>query len=184
MSAPASFAPPTSPVEAVRPPIAPALGTAEPLRTVYRPNGPLDVHSTLRLIARGGDGPCYRRVPGGVWLTARTPLGGGTLHVSTVRDGEVEATAWGPGAEWMIDGVPELLGRDDDWSDLDVSRSPLLTEVSRRNPGLRLSRNRLVFEMLVPSILEQKVTALEAWRAWRLLVRRHGDPAPGPALRA
>lgn len=182
MSATTSFAAPSlSSVEAALQPTGPVSHEAEPMRTVYRPSGPLDVHSTLRLIARGGDGPCYRRTPGGVWLTARTPHGGATLYVSTVRDGEVEATAWGPGAEWMIAGVPELLGRDDDWSELDVSRSPLLTEVSRRNPGLRLSRNRLVFEMLVPSILEQKVTALEAWRAWRLLVRRHGDVAPGPA---
>jgi len=158
-----------------------AAMTATSVRTVYRPAGPLDVHATLRLISRGGDGPCYRKTPGGVWLTARTPEGGATLYVSTMRDGEVEATAWGPGAEWMIDGVPELLGRDDDWSGLDVSRSPLLTEVLRRNPGMRLSRNRLVFEMLVPSIMEQKVTAMEAWRAWRQLVRRHGEPAPGPA---
>jgi 3-methyladenine DNA glycosylase/8-oxoguanine DNA glycosylase len=158
-----------------------AATTATSVRTVYRPAGPLDVHATLRLISRGGDGPCYRKTPGGVWLTARTPQGEATLYVSTVRDGEVEATAWGPGAEWMIDGVPELLGRDDDWSGLDVSRSPLLTEVLRRNPGMRLSRNRLVFEMLVPSIMEQKVTAMEAWRAWRQLVRRHGEPAPGPA---
>ena len=168
MSATTSFAAPSlSSVEAALQPTGPASRVAAPVRTVYRPSGPLDVHSTLRLIARGGDGPCYRRTPGGVWLTARTPQGGATLYVSTVRDGEVEAAAWGPGAEWMIAGVPELLGREDDWSELDVSRSPLLTEVSRRNPGLRLSRNRLVFEMLVPSILEQKVTALEAWRAWR-----------------
>lgn len=147
---------------------------------MYRPTGPLDVHRTLSLIARGGDGPCFRRTPTGVWLTMRTPAGGATLHVGTLRGGEVEATGWGPGAEWAIDGVPALLGAGDDWSALDVSRSPLLTEVLRRNPGVRLSRNRLVFEMLVPSILEQKVTALEAWRAWRLLVRRHGSAAPGP----
>lgn len=151
------------------------------VRTSYRPRGPLDVHATLGLLARGGDGPCFRRTPGGVWLTMRTPQGGATLYVSTLRDGEVEASAWGPGAEWAIAGVPELLGRDDDWSGLDVSRSPLLTEVLRRSPGIRLSRNRLVFEMLVPSVLEQKVTAMEAWRAWRLLVRRHGEAAPGPA---
>ncbi|MGK9147927.1 DNA-3-methyladenine glycosylase 2 family protein [Plantibacter flavus] len=155
--------------------------SVEALRATYRPSGPLDVHATLSLIARGGDGPCFRRTPGGVWVTMQTPHGGATLHVSTLRSGEVDATAWGAGAEWAIAGVPELLGRDDDWTDLDVSRSPLLTEVLRRNPGVRLSRNRLVFEMLVPAVLEQKVTALEAWRAWRQLVRRHGQSAPGPA---
>lgn len=154
---------------------------ARSVHTVYRPTGPLDVHATLALLSRGGDGPCFRRTRGGVWLTMRTPQGGASLFVSTLRSGAVEATAWGAGAEWAISGVPELLGAGDDWSDLDVSSSPLLSEVLRRNPGVRLSRNRLVFEMLVPSVLEQKVTALEAWRAWRQLVRRHGDVAPGLA---
>lgn len=149
--------------------------------TRYRPAEPIDVHTTLQLIARGGDGPCFRRTPTGVWLTMRTPSGGATLHVGLWSTGGIEATSWGPGAEWAIDGVPALLGAHDDWTDLDVSTSPLLSEVLRRNPGLRLSRNRLVFEMLVPAVLEQKVTALEAWRAWRQLVRAHGEPAPGPA---
>jgi 3-methyladenine DNA glycosylase/8-oxoguanine DNA glycosylase len=38
-----------------------------------------------------------------------------------------------------------------------------------------------VFEALLPAVLEQKVTGTEAWRAWRYLLRRYGDPAPGPA---
>jgi 3-methyladenine DNA glycosylase/8-oxoguanine DNA glycosylase len=35
--------------------------------------------------------------------------------------------------------------------------------------------------MLVPAVLEQKVTGSEARSAWRHLVRRYGIPAPGPA---
>ena len=46
--------------------------------------------------------------------------------------------------------------------------------------GLRLPRTGLVMEALIPSVLEQKVTTHEAYRAWRLLVRRYGEPAPGP----
>jgi 3-methyladenine DNA glycosylase/8-oxoguanine DNA glycosylase len=149
-------------------------------RARYAPRHPLQLHKILSPLARGGDGPCFRRTAMGAWITMRTPAGGATLHLEQDADG-VAAAAWGPGAEWAIDGVPELLGARDDWSDIDLSPSPLLTEVRRRNPGLRLGRNRLVFEMLVPSILEQKVTVVEAWAAWRLLVRRHGTPAPGPA---
>lgn len=148
--------------------------------TTYRPRHPLDVLQTLSPLARGGDGPCFRRTADGAWLTFRTPEGPATLLVRQT-DGTIESHAWGPGAEWAIAGVPELLGADDDWSELDVSASSLLSEVLRRNPGVRLSRNRRVFEMLVPSIIEQKVTCVEAWRSWRLLVRRHGEPAPGPA---
>jgi 3-methyladenine DNA glycosylase/8-oxoguanine DNA glycosylase len=51
----------------------------------------------------------------------------------------------------------------------------------RRHPGLRIPRTGLVFEALVPTVLEQKVTGVEARRAWRYLVRRVGSPAPGPA---
>ncbi|PFG29449.1 DNA-3-methyladenine glycosylase family protein [Paramicrobacterium agarici] len=148
--------------------------------TVYRPRHALDLREVLSPLARGGDGPGFRRTADGAWLTFRTPDGPATLRLGRTGD-EVHAAAWGHGAEWAIDGVPQLLGESDDWSELDVSQSSLLTEVRRRHPGVRLSRNRRVFEMLVPSVIEQKVTCTEAWRSWRLLVRRHGTPAPGPA---
>jgi 3-methyladenine DNA glycosylase/8-oxoguanine DNA glycosylase len=155
------------------------------LSTVYRPSGHFDLTATVSVFSRGGDGPCFRRDASGVWLTMRTPLGGATLWMRQRRGagegGEVDARAWGPGRAWAIERVPHLCGEDDDWSDLDVSSSPLLSEVLRRNPGIRLSSGGLVFEMLVPSIIEQKVTVVEAWGAWRRLVRRHGEPAPGPA---
>ena len=44
-----------------------------------------------------------------------------------------------------------------------------------------MPRSGRVLEALVPAVLEQKVTGREAWRAWRWLVRRYGEPAPGPA---
>jgi 3-methyladenine DNA glycosylase/8-oxoguanine DNA glycosylase len=37
-----------------------------------------------------------------------------------------------------------------------------------------------VFEALLPSFLEQKVTGREARRSFRTIVRAWGDPAPGP----
>jgi 3-methyladenine DNA glycosylase/8-oxoguanine DNA glycosylase len=95
--------------------------------------------------------------------------------------GGVEAEAWGPGAEWLLGAIPGFLGADDDPSDF-VARHRVVHEVHRRNPGLRLTRTGLVLESLIPAILEQKVTADEAYRAWRLLLRRHGEPAPGPAM--
>ena len=146
------------------------------LRSRYTPAHPVSLSKTLAPLSRGGDGPCFRRTATGVWLTFRTPTGAATLQLEQRSDG-IDAAAWGDGAEWAIDGLPELLGSRDTWDDLDLSSSPLLTEVRRRNEGLRLSRNRLVFEMLVPAVLEQKVTVVEAWRAWRILVRRHRGAA-------
>jgi 3-methyladenine DNA glycosylase/8-oxoguanine DNA glycosylase len=60
-------------------------------------------------------------------------------------------------------------------------RHRLVALARHRRPGLRLTRTGLVLESLIPSILEQKVTTDEAYRAWRLLVRKFGVPAPGPA---
>jgi 3-methyladenine DNA glycosylase/8-oxoguanine DNA glycosylase len=92
----------------------------------------------------------------------------------------VRAEAWGPGAEWLLERVPELLGASDD-PEAFVPRHRVVALARHRRPGLRLTRTGLVLESLIPSILEQKVTTDEAYRAWRLLVRKFGEPAPGPA---
>jgi 3-methyladenine DNA glycosylase/8-oxoguanine DNA glycosylase len=47
--------------------------------------------------------------------------------------------------------------------------------------GLRLTRAARILPFLVPTILGQKVTGIEQKRAWRELVTRHGEKAPGPA---
>jgi 3-methyladenine DNA glycosylase/8-oxoguanine DNA glycosylase len=113
------------------------------------------------------------------WWAAATPHGPGTLALRAGRDG-VRATAWGPGAEWLVDGVPTLLGASDDWSRFDCATHPVLDRTRRSYPGMRLARTRLVFDALLPAVLEQRVTGHEARRAWRGLLRRHGTPAPGP----
>jgi 3-methyladenine DNA glycosylase/8-oxoguanine DNA glycosylase len=155
--------------------------------TVYRPAGDLDLGRTLGPLCRGAGDPTEVREPASVlgaaafWRTFRTPQGPATLRLRQAANGSVEARAWGDGAEWIIDGVPELLGAGDDWSDLDLSSSPFLRDAHRRMRGVRLPRTRLVFEAMVPAIFEQKVTVIEAHRAYRQLVRKHGEPAPGPA---
>jgi 3-methyladenine DNA glycosylase/8-oxoguanine DNA glycosylase len=95
--------------------------------------------------------------------------------------GEVVATAWGPGAEWALDGVPELLGAADDASGFAPRpEHPALVAAHRAAPGWRLTKTRAVFEAVSASALEQRVTGKEAFSAWRTLVRRYGEPAPGP----
>ena len=59
-------------------------------------------------------------------------------------------------------------------------RHRLVAELDRRHPGIRLGRSGAVLESLIPAILEQKVTGTEAWRGFRGIVRRWGEPAPGP----
>ena len=161
-------------------PIAPDRAADAPLTTTYAPIEPVSLSQTLRPLSRGRFDPTLRVESSGHWRTLRTPRGGATLHLARHQHG-VEAAAWGPGAEWAIEGVPELLGSGDDWSELDVTGSPFLAEAWRRNPGLRLLRTRQVFEMLLAAIFEQKVTGKEARNSWRLLILKYGEEAPGPA---
>lgn len=152
----------------------------DPIRTRYAPKAPVDLRHTLGPLGRGPYDPTTRWDAAGLWRTFLTPDGAVTLLLTQSAAG-IDATAWGPGAEWTIAGVPELLGADDDWSTLDVSSHHLLADVRRRTTGMRLMRTRRVFEALVPAVLEQKVTSVEAYRSWARLVRAHGTAAPGPA---
>ncbi len=94
-------------------------------------------------------------------------------------DGLVVGTAWGPGAEWLLEAMPALLGADDDWSGFEA-RHPVLEEARRRHPHWRIGRTGLVFDALLPAVIEQKVTGQEAFAGYRRLVRARGEPAPGP----
>ncbi|WP_189892020.1 DNA-3-methyladenine glycosylase family protein [Streptomyces xantholiticus] len=155
-----------------------AADTAPCLRR-WTPPWPLDIGLVLGPLRRGPADPTFRTTAdGSVWRASRTPAGPGTLRVA-MRAGTVEADAWGPGAEWLLDQLPELLGAADE-PDAFAPRHRLVAASLRRRPGLRLLRSGLVLESLIPSILEQKITTDEAYRAWRLLVRKYGEPAPGP----
>ncbi|MGF1240544.1 DNA-3-methyladenine glycosylase family protein [Streptomyces sp. 2-6] len=146
---------------------------------VWAPDGPLDLGLVLGPLRRGPGDPTFRALPdGSVWRACRTPLGPGTLRVCAYG-GEVRGEAWGPGAEWLLERLPEWCGAADDPAAF-VPRHRLLAVTRHRRPGLRLTRTGLVLESLIPSILEQKVTTVEAYAAWRTLVRKFGEVAPGP----
>lgn len=145
----------------------------------WAPGGPVDLGLTLGPLRRGPGDPTFRTTPdGSVWRATRTPQGPATLRVSGTP-ADVHAEAWGPGAEWILEQLPALLGSGDDPAAF-VPRHRLVHASHRRRPGLRLTRTGLVLESLIPTVLEQKVTADEAYRAWRRLVRQYGEPAPGP----
>ena len=141
---------------------------------------PVDIRGTLGPLVHGGGDPAHRTsVDGAFWWACRTPDGPGTLALRQ-RSGVVDASAWGAGADWLLDRMPVLLGAGDDWTGFDVAAHPLLADVARRHPGLRLPSTGLVLDVLIPAILEQRVTGREARRAWRGVCYWYGDPAPGP----
>jgi 3-methyladenine DNA glycosylase/8-oxoguanine DNA glycosylase len=94
---------------------------------------------------------------------------------------EVRISAWGNGAELAGSVVPDWLGAADRPEGFEPGSHPVVVDLHRRTPWLRLGRTARTWDSLVPAVLEQKVTVVEAHRVWRELLRLAGDPAPGPA---
>lgn len=150
------------------------------METTWRPSYQVDVRRTLAPLARGRLDPTYRTTnDGGLWRTTFAPTGPATMRLSQ-KPQEIHCQAWGPGAEWVLDGLPDLLGARDAREGFDPIH-PLIASTHRANPWLRMPRTGRVFEALVPAVLEQKVTGKQAQAAFRTLVKRFGTVAPGPA---
>ena len=138
---------------------------------------PLDLGLTLGLLQRGPSDPTIRVDRDEVWRAARTPEGPASLRLR-LRGAELVADAWGSGARWMIANTPSLVGFDDQPHTFQPANR-LLADLHLRHPGLRLGKTGLVFEALLPTILEQKVPGVEAYASYAQLVRALGEPAPG-----
>jgi 3-methyladenine DNA glycosylase/8-oxoguanine DNA glycosylase len=148
----------------------------------WAPGRLVEPQLVLGALRRGAGDPTYRAEPGSrtVWRATRTPDGPATLRL-TPRGSEIEAEAWGAGADWALDGVPELLGDADCLDGFEPLPEHLpLVRAARRFASYRVPRTRAVFEAMAGAGIEQVVTGKEAFRAYRLLVRRYGEPAPGP----
>ena len=153
------------------------------LERTWRPSWPCPVPRIIGSLRRGPGDPTYvTDVDGTIWKGWRTPEGLVTLSIRGGA-GEVRAAAWGPGAAWVLDGLPTLLGAEDDPTGFEPQH-PVLAEAWRSHPHWRVPRTRLVVDSLVPAILEQKVTGKEAFASHRRLVRGYGEPAPGPEAAA
>jgi 3-methyladenine DNA glycosylase/8-oxoguanine DNA glycosylase len=147
------------------------------ITTVIRPRLPIDLRHSLAALRHGPRDPSVR-TPGDVWRATRAPSGPATVHYEQRRDGDVIVTAWGPGAEWAVAAAPDVLGARDDLSGWEPRAHPIVNEIDRRLPGLRMVATGAVFEAIVPTVLEQKVTSAEAHETWRRIVWAWGEAAP------
>jgi 3-methyladenine DNA glycosylase/8-oxoguanine DNA glycosylase len=96
------------------------------------------------------------------------------------RGDEIIVSAWGPGAEHAIETAPDVLGGRDSLKDWNPRAHRLVYELDRRMEGVRMVATGAVFEAIVPTVLEQKVTSGEAHDSWRKMAWRWGEEAPGP----
>jgi 3-methyladenine DNA glycosylase/8-oxoguanine DNA glycosylase len=133
----------------------------------------------LAPLHRGRGDPTLRYGTGSCLRAATTADGPGSVSLRRHADGTIEATAWGPGAARLLDGLPALLGALDDDRGF-VAHHPLVAQARHRMPGLRLGATGRVWDVLLPAVLEQKVTGVEARRSFRELCWRFGEAAPGP----
>ena len=148
-----------------------------PTRTIPL-DRPLDLRLTLAPHLRGTHDPAMRLGRTGAIRATRTADGPATIALAL--DGTtLRVEAWGPGADRALDGAPALAGIDDR-RDGFAPADRLLADLDRRMPGLRIGRSGAVLEALIPAILEQKVTGTEARRAYRGIIARWGEAAPGP----
>ncbi len=135
----------------------------------------LDLRLTLGAI---GHGPSMRIQGHEAWRATLTPEGPATVHLRH-SGARVEVEAWGAGSGWAAAHAGALCGQDDD----DAAFRPahrFIADLHRHHPGIRLPRTSAVFEALVPDVVGQKVTTVEAHRSYRELVEALGEPAPGP----
>ncbi|MGQ0678166.1 MAG: DNA-3-methyladenine glycosylase family protein [Actinomycetota bacterium] len=145
---------------------------------IIDPASPLDLSCTLRPLRRGSHDPTMRTDRSGVWRATRTPEGPCCTQLRA-EGCRVVVTAWGAGASWAIEHAPALIGLDDDPSQFHPVH-PVLLDQHRKHPGMRIGRTGAVFEAMICSIIEQKVTGMEARHSYRQLVERFSEPAPGP----
>jgi 3-methyladenine DNA glycosylase/8-oxoguanine DNA glycosylase len=137
---------------------------------VYDPPGPIDLRRTLSAVG------VKDWADGRVWWTAATGSGPATVALASAN-GRIEAEGWGSGADEALERVPRLLGFEDDPGAFD----PLgLRELHLGSLGLRLGSTGAVFDAVVPAVLGQLVTSVEAKTSYRKLRRALGTTAPGP----
>ena len=141
----------------------------------------VDVRSTVR----GAKDPVLVGPTEAIWAT-RTPDGIGTLTMAGRTNDQADdgaatitigAEAWGPGAEWLLDQAPRLLGQDDDPTGFEPVGK--VRELWRRKPFL-LARTDRPWDALIGAVFGQKVQTANAVKSRRALARRLGERAPGP----
>ncbi|QSB16194.1 DNA-3-methyladenine glycosylase 2 family protein [Natronosporangium hydrolyticum] len=154
--------------------------TASPPRRLPLPTG-YRFAATVGQLSLGRHDPCARFVDGDYYWATRTPAGPATLVLRREAD-TLLATGFGPGADWVLAQADAVAGLRDDLTGFAecAASHPVVARLARSHGGVRLPTTRSLFPRLLRAIFEQKVTGIEAYRAYAATVRHFRQPAPGP----
>lgn len=146
-----------------------------------RPPAGYDLAGTVRALALLPGDPTIAIDARQAWWATRTPDGPGSLHL--YRDGEeLLAAGYGPGTPWLLDHADAIAGLCDELGDFPTRARghPVVARLAKVHSGLRMPATGRLAHHLVPAILGQKVTRVEAQQGYHRLVHRLSQPAPGP----
>lgn len=148
-----------------------APSTAPDCSTVFRPGYGLNLKVTLMWVKTS------QRRRGVGWWATETPVGPASVAFRAVG-GEVVVDAWGPGAEWAINGVPALLGGNDDPSGF-RPLDPVVRDLVARLGVPRLGATGRWFEAMATAAIYQRVVSADARTSVARMGRLYGDEVPG-----
>jgi 3-methyladenine DNA glycosylase/8-oxoguanine DNA glycosylase len=134
---------------------------------------------TLMTFRQGRNDPTFVLLDDSLWRATLTPMGPGTLRIKNPFSPHPKFEAFGPGAEWLINHGAELLGSCDSLTPI-TSVHASVTAAQRKHGHLLFGRSLTPYHELLPAVLGQRVTAIEALAQWRNIVNEWGDVAPGP----
>ncbi|MEN9507055.1 MAG: hypothetical protein RI958_2981 [Actinomycetota bacterium] len=137
----------------------------------------LPCRSTLAPLRNGRRDPTTRLAAGEFWRATLTPDGPGTVWLDW-RDGTLRVRTWGPGGDWLRAAVPAITGALDRPVQF-THAHPAVLRAQRNHPTTRIGASRTLYHDLLPTVLAQRITALEAFRQWERLCTESGEPAPG-----
>ena len=160
------------------------MGASAPARSrrVWRPAWPCPVGAgaLARTAGERATPPSVVRRTASIWRGIRTPEGTATLRILPTPDSAPSpARPGGAAPSGCSTGCRGCSGADDDPTGFEPLHKPI-ADAWRRHRHWRLGATDLVMESLVPAIIEQKVTGQEAFGAFRTMVHRFGERAPGP----
>jgi 3-methyladenine DNA glycosylase/8-oxoguanine DNA glycosylase len=136
------------------------------------------IRTNLGWYRHGGGDPTTKLGPHEMLRAMFTPDGPATVRL-TWGSGRLDVAAWGPGGVWAatsaiaMTAVGKVL-------DHPKGPHPLVRDAARRHSTLAAGASGDLYHALLPTIIEQRITAGEAVRQWMRLVYRLGEPAPGP----